>query len=150
MILDKHNNKISAPNLRKGYLKPGRRFIKHHEAVEAIEEQGHWETVHEYPSGGKEVVWVVDVVGVEGKEAWDEYEEVERYVEYTHEELAELAKIPLTPYEKLQLLADSIEEEAYPSHPPKPGYMYQRVYSKSAGKIVWALEVDPDNQVDTE
>lgn len=147
MILDKHNKKISSPNLRKGYLKREQRLVKHHDAVEAIEEQGHWETIREYPSGGKEVVWVVDVVGVEGKEAWDEYEEVERYIEYTHEELSELAKTPLTPYEKLQLFAESIEEEAYPKQPPKSGYMYQRVYSKSTGRIVWALVADSDIQV---
>lgn len=132
----------SKHDLRKGYLKKERRFVKHHEAVEAVEEQGHWETVREYPNGGKEATWVVDVVGVEGKEAWDEYEDVERYVEYTHEELAELAKTPLTPYEKLLLFAESIEEETYPAKPPASGYTYQRVYSKSAGKIVWVLEAD--------
>lgn len=148
MILDKHDNKISSPNLRKGYLKKERRFVKHHEAVEAVEEQGHWVTMHEYPSGGKEVEWVVDVVGVEGKEAWDEYEEVERYVEYTHEELSELAKTPLTPYDKLLLFAETIGEEPYPTQPPKTGYTYQRVYSKTAGKIVWTLVADPDNPVE--
>ena len=144
MDLNKHDNKISAPNLRKGYLKKEQRLVKHHEAIEAVEEQGHWETVCEYPSGGKEVVWVVDVVGIEGKEAWDEYEDVESYVEYTHEELAELAKTPLTPYEKLLLFADSIEEEEYPSQPAPSGYMYQRIYSKSTDKIVWVLVEDID------
>lgn len=139
---------VNKHDLRKGYLKKERRFIKHHEAVEAVAEQGHWETVREYPGGGKDVAWVVDVVGVEGKEAWDEYEEVENFVEYTHEELAELAKTPLTPYEKLQLFAESIEEEPYPTRPPKTGYMYQRIYSKSTGKIVWTLVADPDNPVE--
>lgn len=135
-------------DLRKGYLKKERLFVKHHEAIEAVEEQGHWETVREYSNGGKEVKWIVDVEAVEGKEAWDEYEEIETYVRYTREELVGLAKTPLTSYEKLQLLAESIEEEPYPNLPPTPGYSYQRVYSRSTGKIVWTLAMDPDNPVE--
>lgn len=91
-IFDKSNNRIDQPDLQKGHLKNDRIFVKHHEAIEAVAEQGHWETVKEYPNGGKDVDWVVDIPGVKGKEAWDEYEDILRYVEYTEEELAELSK----------------------------------------------------------
>ena len=71
----------------KGYLKPDKLFIAHHEAVEAVEEQGHYETIAEYPNGGKDVEWIVDVEAVEAKEAYDEYEDIQVYVPYTAEEL---------------------------------------------------------------
>lgn len=90
-ILDFNNNELTLNSVDyyKGHLQEERIFIAHHDAVEAVEEQGHWETVAEYPNGGKDVEWVVDVPGVEASEAWDEYENILRYVEYTAEELAE-------------------------------------------------------------
>lgn len=75
-------------DLAKGHLVPSTRKI-HHDAVEGVEEVGHWETVREYPeTGGKDVEWVVDVPGVEARGAWDEIEEIMLYVPYTEEELA--------------------------------------------------------------
>lgn len=56
-----------------------------------MEEQGHWETVAEYPeTGGKDVQWVVDAPGVEAREAWDEEETYWLYIPYTEEELAQM------------------------------------------------------------
>lgn len=75
-------------NLYKGYLKDDKLLIAHHEAVEAVEEQGHYETIAEYPNGGKDVEWVVDVPAVEAKEAYDEYEEIQVYIPYTANEIA--------------------------------------------------------------
>ena len=81
----------------KGYLKPDKLFIAHHEAVEAVEEQGHYETIAEYPNGGKAVEWVVDVEAVEAKEAYDEYEDIQVFVPYTTEEIEKqkAAKYPI-------------------------------------------------------
>lgn len=62
-------------------------LITHHDAVEGVEEQGHWVTLVEYPNGGKDVDWVVDVPGVEAKEAYDETEEILVYIPYTEAEL---------------------------------------------------------------
>lgn len=90
-ILDKNNIEVKSPDLTKGYLINDSLLKCHHEAVEPVEEQGHFETVKEYPNGGKDVAWVVDVEKVEAKEAWDEYEEILRYIEYTEEELAKMA-----------------------------------------------------------
>ena len=87
-IFDSNNVEIESPNLSLGYLTEDKILIAHHEAVEAVEEQWHYETVAEYPNGGKDVKKVVDVPGVEAKDAWDEYEIIQRYVPYTEEELA--------------------------------------------------------------
>ncbi len=92
---------LENPDLSLGYLKDDSitthhdAVIVHHDAVAHVEEQGHYETIREYPNGGKDVKWVVDVEGVEGKEAYDEtvteaYDSTEHfqiYIPYTEEEL---------------------------------------------------------------
>ena len=88
-IFDELDNLLETFDETKGYLKNDSLFIRHHEAVEAVEEQGHWVTIAEYPNGGKDVDWVVDVPAVEAKEAWDEYEDILRFVAFTASELAE-------------------------------------------------------------
>ena len=87
-IFDENDNLLDTYDETKGYLKKDRLFVCHHEAVEAVEEQGHWETVAEYPNGGKDAVWVVDVPGGKAKEAWDEYEDILRFVAFPAKELA--------------------------------------------------------------
>lgn len=86
-IFDENDNELLKYDSVKGYLKNDKRFVKHHEKLEAIQEEGHWETVAEYPNGGKDVEWVIDVPGVEAKDAWDEYEDILRYVPFTEQEL---------------------------------------------------------------
>lgn len=88
-IFDEFDNLIESYDETKGYLKNDSLFVCHHEAIEAVEEQGHWETLKEYPNGGKDVDWVIDVPGVEPKEAWDEYEDILRFVPFSKKELAE-------------------------------------------------------------
>jgi hypothetical protein len=88
-ILDENNVEITSPDLSLGYLVPDKVFIAHHDAIEAVEEVGHYEVIAEYPNGGKDVVKVIDINGVEAQEAWDEYEDILRYVRYTDEELSE-------------------------------------------------------------
>lgn len=62
-------------------------LIAHHEAVEAVSEEGHYEVIKEYPNGGKDVEWIVDVPAVEAKEAYDEYETILRYTPFTEKDL---------------------------------------------------------------
>lgn len=78
-------------NLEKGYLKEDI-LITHYEEVKAVEEQFHYETIAEYPNGGKEVEKVIDVEGVEYKPARDEKENIYVYITYTEEELLENKK----------------------------------------------------------
>ncbi len=87
-ILDENNIEMEKHDHAKGYLKKDSLFVCHHAAVEAVEEVGHYETVKEYPNGGKDVKWVVDTPAVEAKEAWDEYEEILRFVPYSEGEIA--------------------------------------------------------------
>lgn len=88
-IFDEDGNLMDSYDETKGRLVEDRLFVCHHEAIEAVEEQGHWETIAEYPNGGKDVDWIVDVQAVKAQEAWDEYEDIYRYIPYTEEELAE-------------------------------------------------------------
>lgn len=89
-IIDINGTPIENPDLTLGYLKPETQTV-HHDAVEAVEEVSHYETIAEYPNGGKDVRKVVDVPGVAAKDAYDEDVEVQRYILYTSEELAEQA-----------------------------------------------------------
>ena len=89
-ILDFYNNEVFNPDLELGYLQDAHILKEHHPAVEAVEEQGHYEVIAVYPNGGKDVEWVVDVPGVKAQEAWDEYEDVLRYVLYDEDQLAEM------------------------------------------------------------
>lgn len=85
-IYNENMELIENPDLMLGYLKDDVRVV-HHEAIEAIEEVWHYETIAEYPNGGKDIQKVIDVAGVEAKEAWDEEIQIQIYIPYTQEEL---------------------------------------------------------------
>lgn len=110
-MYDEQGNPVTDYDPTKGRLEMQKR-IHHHEAVEAVEEQGHWETVAEYPeTGGKDVQWVVDVPGVEAREAWDEEETYWLYIPYTEEELAQMEadRNQPTPEERVKELEEALE-----------------------------------------
>lgn len=85
-IYNEQMERIENPDLTLGYLRPGTR-TEHHEAVEGVQEVWHYETVAEYPNGGKDIRKAVDVPGVEAQAAWDEEIPVQIYVPYTQDEL---------------------------------------------------------------
>lgn len=101
-IIDSNGVEISSPDLTKGYLKPDTQII-HHDAVAGVEEVSHYETIREYPNGGKDVKKVVDVKAVPAQGAYDEEVEVQRYILYTAEELAAQEKARKEAEEKAQL-----------------------------------------------
>ena len=110
-MYDEQGNPVTDYDPAKGRLEMQKR-IHHHEAVEAVEEQGHWETVAEYPeTGGKDVQWVVDAPGVEAQEAWDEEETYWLYIPYTEEELAQMEadRNQPTPEERVKELEEALE-----------------------------------------
>ena len=110
-MYDEQGNPVTDYDPAKGRLEMQKR-IHHHEAVEAVEEQGHWETVVEYPeTGGRDVQWVVDVPGVEAQEAWDEEEVYWLYIPYTEEELAQMEadRNQPTPEERVKELEEALE-----------------------------------------
>ena len=100
-------------DLSKGYLQPDKLFIKHYDAVE---EQGHYETIKEYANGGKDVEWVVDVKGVEEH---DEFEDIQIYIPYTEQEIAEIRISELkgylykTDYQAIKYAEGEISAEEY-------------------------------------
>ena len=110
-MYDGQGNPVTDYDPAKGRLEMQKR-IHHHEAEEAVKEQGHWETVAEYPeTGGKDVQWVVDAPGVEAREAWDEEEVYWLYIPYTEEELAQMEEAKNRPSaeELLAALMEGIE-----------------------------------------
>ena len=84
-IYNENMEHIENPDLTLGYLKPSTR-TEYHEAVEGVTEVWHYETVAEYPNGGKDIRKVVDVPGVEAQAAWDEEIPIQIYIPYTQEE----------------------------------------------------------------
>ena len=87
-IFDELGNQLDSYDPAKGKVRPDRLFICHHKAVQAVTEQGHYETVAQYPNGGKDLKWVVDVPAVKSEDAWDEYEDILRFVPFTEAEAA--------------------------------------------------------------
>lgn len=87
-ILDDAGQEVQDFDPTQGRVEQRVRQIEH-PAVEGVQEQGHWETVAEYPeTGGKEISWVVDVPGVEARAAYTEEETYHHYIPYTPEEKA--------------------------------------------------------------
>lgn len=114
-ILDETGAVIESPDLTLGYLISGTEPVEH-PAVAAVPETSHYETVAEYPGGGRDVRRVIDVPGVPGREAWTEQVPVQKYIRYTAEELAaqeeerkkaeEQANLPGTVADLMQQLTD--------------------------------------------
>ena len=86
-IIDENGAAIETPDLTLGYLVDETEPVEH-PAVEGVEEVSHYETVAEYPNGGRDVRKVIDVPGVPTQAAWLEQVPVQRYIRYTAEELA--------------------------------------------------------------
>ena len=86
-IIDETGAVVENPDLTLGYLTDDTQPLEH-PAQEAVAEVAHYETVAEYPGGGRDVQRVVDVPGVPAKPAWTEQLPIKRYIRYTAEELA--------------------------------------------------------------
>ena len=86
-IIDETGTVVENPDLMLGYLTDDTQPLEH-PAQEAVAEVAHYETVAEYPSGGRDVQRLVDVPGVPARSAWTEQLPIKRYIRYTAEELA--------------------------------------------------------------
>ena len=109
-ILDETGAVVGNPDLTLGYLTDDTQPLEH-PAQEAVAEVAHYETVAEYPSGGRDVQRVVDVPAVPAKPAWTEQLPIKRYIRYTAEELAaqEEARKKAEAREKLPERVDALE-----------------------------------------
>ena len=88
-ILDHLGNEkiLDDLDLDAGFLKEERILIAKHKAIEARDEEGHYEIIKEYPNGGVDVKWIVDTPAIEVKEAYDEYETILRYTPFAEKDL---------------------------------------------------------------
>lgn len=109
-IIDETGAVVENPDLTLGYLTDDTQPLEH-PAQKAVAEVAHYETVAEYPSGGRDVQRVVDVPGVPAKPAWTEQLPIKRYIRYTAEELAaqEEARKKAEAREKLPERVDALE-----------------------------------------
>ena len=87
IIDDKTGLEIQNPDLTQGWLHDETEAVEH-PAQEGVPELSHYETVAEYPNGGKDVRKVIDREGVPAQDAWTEQVPIRRYIRYTAEELA--------------------------------------------------------------
>ena len=101
IIDDKTGLEIQNPDLTQGWLRSETEAVEH-PAQEGVPELSHYETVAEYPNGGKDVRKVIDREGVPAQDAWTEQVPIRRYIRYTAEELAarkeaeQAAQLPTT------------------------------------------------------
>lgn len=110
-IYNEKMERMETADLTLGWLEEAARVI-HHEAIEAIQEKWHYETVMEYPNGGRDVRRVIDVPGVEAREAWDEEIPIQIYHLFTAEELEEREKEATRPTmeQRMDRLEDAMEK----------------------------------------
>ena len=111
-IIDETGAVMENPDLTLGYLTDDTQPLEH-PAQEAVAEVAHYETVAEYPGGGRDVQRVVDVPGVPARPAWTEQLPIKRYIRYTAEELAaqEEARKKAEAREKLPETVEALQKE---------------------------------------
>lgn len=111
-ILDETGTVLESPDLTLGHLVGDTEPLEH-PAVEGVEEVSHYETVAEYPNGGRDVRKVIDTPGVPAKPAWIEQVPIQRYIRYTEEELAaqEEARKKQEEKDKLPETVEALQKE---------------------------------------
>lgn len=86
-IIDENGAALETPDLTLGWLRDETEAVEH-PAQEGVPELSHYETVAEYPNGGKDVRKIIDREGIPARDAWTEQVPIQRYILYTAEELA--------------------------------------------------------------
>lgn len=100
-IIDENGAALETPDLTLGWLRDETEAVEH-PAQAGVPELSHYETVAEYPNGGKDVRKVIDREGIPARDAWTEQVPIQRYIRYTAEELAarkkaeQAAQLPTT------------------------------------------------------
>ena len=109
---------ITEYDLSKGYLKND--FIKEIiPEVKAVKEVYHYETIKEYPNGGKEVKKIIDIAGAPYQPEKVVETPILVYVKYTQQELNKIRitelkrKLIETDYKAIKYAEGQISEEDY-------------------------------------
>ena len=108
-IIDENGAALENPDLTLGWLRDETEAVEH-PAQEGVPELSHYETVAEYPNGGKDVRKVIDVPGVPAQAAWTEQVPIQRYIRYTAEELAARKKAEQEAERKKQAEREALPE----------------------------------------
>lgn len=111
-IYNEDMERIENPDLSLGWLEDTTRTL-HHEEIQGVEERGHYETIAEYPNGGKDIAWIVDVPGVEHVPAWNEEIPIQIYHPYTQEELDRMEEERNKPTQEERISALEAQLAAY-------------------------------------
>ena len=109
-IIDENGAALENPDLTLGWLRDETEAVEH-PAQAGVPELSHYETVAEYPNGGKDVRKIIDREGVPARDAWTEQIPIQRYILYTAEELAakEEERKKAEALEKLPERVDALE-----------------------------------------
>ena len=109
-IIDENGAALETPDLTLGWLRDETEAVEH-PAQEGVPELSHYETVAEYPNGGKDVRKIIDREGIPARDAWTEQVPIQRYIRYTAEELAaqEEARKKQEAKDKLPERVDALE-----------------------------------------
>lgn len=75
----------------KGHLVEDKRFVMHHEAVQA-QDAVYVDRVETLLNGSTQIWKDLETPAVEAKEAYDEYEDIQVYIPYTAEELKDILR----------------------------------------------------------
>lgn len=78
-------------DMAKGYLKPDKKFVMHHDEVFA-REAVYIDKPVIYPNSSTSIYKELVTPAVEAKDAYDEYEDIEVYVPYNTEELKDMLR----------------------------------------------------------
>ena len=109
-IIDENGAALENPDLTLGWLRDETEAVEH-PAQAGVPELSHYETVAEYPNGGKDVRKIIDREGIPARDAWTEQVPIQRYIRYTAEELAaqEEARKQQEAKDKLPERVDALE-----------------------------------------
>ena len=109
-IIDENGAALENPDLTLGWLRDETEAMEH-PAQAGVPELSHYETVAEYPNGGKDVRKIIDREGIPARDAWTEQVPIQRYILYTAEELAaqEEARKKQEAKDKLPERVDALE-----------------------------------------
>ena len=111
-IIDENGAALENPDLTLGWLRDETEAVEH-PAQAGVPELSHYETVAEYPNGGKDVRKIIDREGIPARDAWTEQVPIQKYIRYTAEELAaqEEARKKAEAREKLPETVAALQKE---------------------------------------
>ena len=111
-IIDENGAALENPDLTLGWLRDETEAVEH-PAQEGVPELSHYETVAEYPNGGKDVRKIIDREGIPARDAWTEQVPIQKYIRYTAEELAaqKEARKKAEAWEKLPDTVAALQED---------------------------------------